>query len=209
LFEGGKIKERQDFPYFLLSLFYFLLFPSNMITVISGTNRKSSEALHFAKHYFNLLAAKSNEPVKLLALENIPHDWFHPDMYEKGQQTPSLTALQDEYMLPANKFVYVIPEYNGGFPGALKLFLDGCSIREYKPTFAGKKAALVGVATGRAGNLRGIDHLTGILHHVGTLVLPQILPISSIEKLMDDDGNITDPGTLKAIEKQVDAFLAF
>ncbi len=180
-----------------------------MITVISGTNRKHSEALHFAKHYYHLLAAKASEPVKLLALEDIPHDWFHADMYEKGQQTPSLAALQDEYMLPATKFVYVIPEYNGGFPGALKLFLDACSIREYKPTFSGKKAALVGVATGRAGNLRGIDHLTGILHHVGTLVLPQILPISSIEKLMDDQGNITDPGTLTAIERQMSAFLAF
>lgn len=180
-----------------------------MITVISGTNRLNSEALHFAKHYCNLLAAKTDEPVKLLALELIPHDWFHPDMYEKNHQPPSLAALQDEFMLPATKFVYVIPEYNGGFPGALKLFLDACSIREYKPTFSGKKAALVGVASGRAGNLRGIEHLTGILHHVGTIVLPQILPISSIEKLMDAEGNITDPGTLMAMERQADAFLAF
>lgn len=180
-----------------------------MITVVSGTNRLGSEALHFANHYFNLLASNTNEPVKLLALEQVAHDWFHPDMYEKGSQTPSLAALQDEYMLPADKFVYVIPEYNGGFPGALKLFLDACSVREYKATFSGKKAALVGVATGRAGNLRGLDHLTGILHHVGTLVLPQVLPISSIEKLMDGEGNITDPGTLKAMEKQAAAFLAF
>ncbi|MBK9013057.1 MAG: NAD(P)H-dependent oxidoreductase [Saprospiraceae bacterium] len=180
-----------------------------MITVISGTNRLNSEALHFANYYFNLLSAKSDEPVKLLALENIPHDWFHPDMYEKGAQSPSLAALQDEYILPAKKFVFVIPEYNGGLPGVLKLFLDACSIREYKASFFGKKAALVGVASGRAGNLRGIEHLIGILHHVGTVVLPKILPISSIEKLLDENGTITDIGTLKAIEKQADAFLAF
>lgn len=180
-----------------------------MITVISGTNRRNSEALHFAEHYHNLLAQKADEPVKLLALERIAHDWFHPDMYEKGQQTPSLSALQDEYILPAHKFVYVIPEYNGGFPGALKLFLDACSVREYRANFFGKKAALVGVATGRAGNLRGIDHLTGIMHHVGTLVMPQILPISSIEKLMDAQGNITDPATLLTMERHAEAFLAF
>ncbi len=180
-----------------------------MITVISGTNRLNSEALHFANHYFELLSQKADEPVKLLALEKIPHDWFHPDMYEKGAQSPSLSVLQDEFILPATKFVYVIPEYNGGFPGVLKLFLDACSIREYRPSFLGKKAALVGVATGRAGNLRGIEHLTGILHHVGTIVMPQILPISSIEKLLDEKGNITDTGTLMAIERQVEAFLAF
>ncbi len=180
-----------------------------MITVISGTNRLNSEALHFAKHYTTLLSAKTTEPIKLLALENIPHDWFHPDMYEKEKQSPSLAALQDEFILPATKFVYVIPEYNGGFPGALKLFLDACSIRDYKANFFGKKAALVGVATGRAGNLRGIEHLTGILHHVGTVVMPQVLPISSIEKILDTAGNVTDAGTQNAIERQVDAFLAF
>jgi NAD(P)H-dependent FMN reductase len=180
-----------------------------MITVISGTNRRNSEALHFAKHYQRLLASKTDEPVKLLALESIPHDWFSPDMYEGDGQVPSLAALQNEYMLPAMKFLFVIPEYNGGFPGALKLFLDACSVRDYRLTFFGKKAALVGVASGRAGNLRGIDHLTGILHHVGTIVLPKVLPISSIEKLMDGDGNLTDPATLAVIERQVDAFLAF
>jgi chromate reductase, NAD(P)H dehydrogenase (quinone) len=105
--------------------------------------------------------------------------------------------------------VYIVPEYNGGFPGVLKLFLDACSVREYKKTFKGKKAALVGIATGRAGNLRGLEHLTGILNHVGTVVLPNRLPISSIEKLMDDDGIIRDPATLKVIEKQMDEFLLF
>lgn len=180
-----------------------------MITVISGTNRLNSEALHFADHYFRLLAQKAKEPVKLLALERISHDWFHPDMYEKDHQTPSLAALQDEYILPATKFVYVIPEYNGGFPGALKLFIDACSVRDYRANFFGKKAALIGVATGRAGNLRGIDHLTGIMHHVGTIVMPQVLPISSIEKLMDAEGSITDPATLHTMERHVEAFLAF
>ncbi len=180
-----------------------------MITVISGTNRRNSGALEFARHYAKVLASKTSEPIQLLELENIPHDWFHPDMYEKGMQSPSLASLQDEFMLPAEKFVYVIPEYNGGFPGALKLFLDACSIREYKKTFHGKKAALVGIATGRAGNLRGLDHFTGILNHVGTVVLPNRLPISSIEKLMDNEGNVTDPGTLKVIEKQMDEFLRF
>ncbi len=180
-----------------------------MITVISGTNRHNSEALHFAKYYTSLLTSKTDELVQLLSLESIPHDWFHPGMYEKGAQSPSLAALQDQYILPAKKFLYVIPEYNGGFPGVLKLFLDACSIREYKASFSGKKAALVGVASGRAGNLRGIEHLTGILHHVGTIVMPQILPISSIENLMDNDGNITNAGTLTAIERQVDAFIKF
>ena len=112
-------------------------------------------------------------------------------------------------MLPANKFVFVIPEYNGSFPGVLKLFLDACSIREYKATFSGKKAVLVGIASGRAGNLRGMDHLCDILHHVGTIVHPNKLPISNIEALIDSKGKITDSACKKALKKHMEDLLDF
>ncbi len=178
-----------------------------MITIISGTNRKDSECLQFARIYQDILIQKYAGTVKLLALEQVPHDWFHPDMYD--YQSDSLIALQDEYMIPAEKFIYISPEYNGSFPGVIKLFIDACSVREYRRTFKGKKAALAGVATGRAGNLRGMDQLTGILNHVGTIVLPNKLPISSINNLKNGEGEVIDPATLKAIEAQVDELLAF
>ncbi|HMO40454.1 MAG TPA: NAD(P)H-dependent oxidoreductase [Saprospiraceae bacterium] len=180
-----------------------------MITIISGTNRKNSECLRFARKYAEILQAKTDEPVQVLALEDIPHDWFYNGMYEDDGQSSSLAQLQDAYMLPAQKFVYVMPEYNGSFPGVVKLFIDACSVRQYKATFKNKKAALVGVATGRAGNLRGLEHFTGVLNHVGTVVLPNRLPISRIEHLVDADGDISDPGTLRSIEKQAEELLHF
>lgn len=198
-----------NFSYFLTLISYKITYTLFMITVISGTNRKGSECLQFARKCVELLEAKTEEPIRLLALEDIPHDWFFPEMYVKGMQAPSLSAIQDEFMIPASKFVYVISEYNGGVPGALKVFLDGCSVRAYKETFKNKKAALVGVASGRAGNLRGMDHLTSVLHHVGTIVMPNKLPISRIEDLMDVKGNITDLATIKVLDKQMAELLAF
>ncbi len=180
-----------------------------MITVIASTNRKESGARLFATHYCELLRQLTDEPVQLLALEEIPHDWFHPDMYDPDKQAPSLRRLQEIYILPADKFVFVVPEYNGGFPGVLKLFLDAVSVYRYRDNFHGKKAALVGIASGRAGNLRGMEHLTGILNHLGVVVLPDRLPISSIERLTDAEGRITDPDTLEVIEQQARAFLEF
>ena len=180
-----------------------------MITVISGTNRKNSGCLTFATKYQQLLRAHTDEPVKLLALEQIPHDWFHAEMYSRKGQSESLACIQDEYMLPAGKFVFLIPEYNGGFPGSVKLFIDACSVRKYKQTFMGKKAALVGIATGRAGNLRGMDHMAGVLNHVGIVVMPDKMPISRIEELMDDDGEITDAATLALLEKHARALIEF
>lgn len=178
-----------------------------MITVISGTNRKGSECLKFARKYVEILEAKASETIQLLSLEDLPHDWFHPDMYETP--SASLVEIQDQYMLPAIKFFFVSSEYNGSLPGSLKLFLDALSVREITATFKGKKAALAGVASGRAGNLRGMDHLTTILHHLGTIVMPSQIPISSIHGLLDNNAEIIDAVTIAVMEQQVEEFLEF
>lgn len=179
-----------------------------MITVISGTNRKASESLMFARQFVDFLRKYGQEEVRLLSLESIPHDWFHADMYEKGGQSGSLAALQDKYVTEADKFLIVSPEYNGSIPGSLKLFLDACSVRNYATNFRNKKAALVGVATGRAGNLRGIDHLTSILHHMGAVIMPAQLPISRISDLAEE-GTIIDEATLSIMEQFSINFLEF
>lgn len=60
--------------------------------------------------------------------------------YGPSDQSPQVTTIQDELIIPADKFYFVVPEYNGSFPGILKFFLDACSVREMKRSFAGKKS---------------------------------------------------------------------
>lgn len=183
-----------------------------MLTIISGTNRKGSLCLAFAQQYRDQLAQMTTEEVKLLDLAALPHDWFHPDMYVTGAQAPSLSQVQDEYLIPARAFIIVSSEYNGSFPGVFKLFIDACSIREFKLTFRDKKAALAGVATGRAGNLRGMEHLTGVMNYLGTIVLPNKMPYSSAGKLVDKSSGqaiVTDEPTLDVIKAHAEEFLNF
>jgi len=180
-----------------------------MITVISGTNRRNSRTFPIAKQFYDLFQKSTLEHVELLNLEDLPLDFIHTGMYNPDGQNKALRKLQDKFMIPADKFFIISPEYNGSFPGILKLFIDACSIREYKPTFSSKKAALVGVATGRAGNIRGIDHLRSTLSHVGSIVMPEILPLSQVDKICDDKGYINEKATLKSMQKTIDAFLKF
>jgi NAD(P)H-dependent FMN reductase len=111
--------------------------------------------------------------------------------------------LLDEFILPAQKIVFIVPEYNGSFPGVLKIFLDAV----HPDTNRGKKVALVGVSSGRAGNIRGLDHLTGVLHYLGMHILPNKLPISSVLTLLDANGSLKDENTIKALEKQIGELL--
>ena len=186
-----------------------MLIVKSMITVISGTNRRSSFTLPIAKQFYKLLKKYSGEEVKLLSLENLPMDLFHTGMYNEIGQSKNVMKLQNEFMIPANKFLIIMPEYNGGFPGVLKMFLDACSVREYSKTFDRKKVAMVGLASGRAGNLRGMEHLTGVMNYLGCVIMPNKLPISELEKLIDKSGEIVEKECLNTIKKHTKDFIAF
>lgn len=157
-----------------------------MITVISGTNRPGNRTKVVAKHCFNIIREKGLE-VNWLDLEDIQGDILSSEMYVDTQQHPEISRLQDEMIIPSDLLLIVSPEYNGSFPGVLKSFIDALSVRKYQSTFKGKRAALIGVASGRAGNLRGMDHLTGVLNYLNVVVMPNKLPVSSVSNYIDSD----------------------
>lgn len=180
-----------------------------MITVISGTNRTNSETENISEFICEMLQKEGTEEVQLLKLTDLPSDFISNDMYIKGNQSPDISDIQDKYLLPASKFWFVFPEYNGGIPGILKLFVDAISVRVRDDTFKGKKACLTGISSGRAGNLRGMDHMTNILNYLKVIVLPNRLPISSIMNLKDDTGLLSDINTIKVLNLQMQEFLEF
>ena len=178
-----------------------------MITIIGASNRKGSLSLALARYYQRVLTEKTTEEVKVLSLETIPHDWFFPEMYEKEKEAESFSDIRRQYIIPAGKFIFIVPEYLGGMPGALKLFLDVLTVNDYEQTLPGKKAAITGIGAGRSGNLRGMEHLTTILNFTGITVLPNKLPISFIRDQFDEEKNMISAETKEVIEKQVEEFL--
>jgi chromate reductase len=166
-----------------------------MYTIISGTNRLDSHTEKVAFEYQKFLKERHIES-SVFSLKNL----------EVLRKNAAFTALENKYLIPAKKFIIIIPEYNGTFPGVLKAMID---ISDIKKVWWWKKALLTGISTGRAGNLRGMDHITASLQHMNVFVHPNKLPISSIDKVMDDDGIIHNEHTLQAINKQLDEFMKF
>ncbi len=171
-----------------------------MITIISATNRPNSSTKKIAFACLQLLEKQGVVP-KLFSLEQLSPDMKFIDLY--GKQSDKFQQLLEEYIILAEKFVFIIPEYNGSFPGILKLFMDAI----HPDINRGKKAALVGVSSGRAGNLRGMDHFTSILHYLSIHVHPNKLPISSVLTLLDESGKLKDEYTIKVLDKQLKEFL--
>lgn len=181
---------------------------SFMTTIVCGTNRHDALTHVVFKKVAEIHGQISNSgPLQLVDMHEIDFS-LEPHQYESSAQSARLKTLQDDVIIPSQKFVFVIPEYNGSFPGILKTFIDALSIRKYKETFSGKKVLLLGCSTGRAGNIRGLDHFSDIMMHMGSVVYPKRLPISSLGRLVEEN-KLRDRPTIDALTKVMSDFVLF
>ncbi len=160
-----------------------------MITIISSTDRLQSKTLQVAQQTFSYLQEMTNQKTFFLDLSLIDFNELNSPSYQSDNTY--VNSIRQEYLIPSLQFVFIIPEYNGSFPGILKYFIDIISTVDFKPTFLNKSALLLGVSEGRAGNLRGLTHFASILMHMGLMVIPKSLPISSISNNINDEGNLS------------------
>ena len=165
-----------------------------MITIISGTNRDNNTK-KVALEYQRLLKEKNIESV-LLALDEM----------DVSTRDDSFMKMEEAFLKPASKFIIIMPEYNGSYPGILKLMIDNTDVAK---VWWHKKVLLTGVSTGRAGNLRGMDHLTGVLLHLKMIVHPNRLPISVVDKLLDRENQFSNAATVNAVQTQLEEFIHF
>lgn len=173
-----------------------------MTTIISGTNREGSNTLKLAEYYHRQLTEKSFDS-EIFSLCDLPGDLISSDLY--GKRSEAFQSIQ-ERISASSKFIFIIPEYNGSFPGVLKTFVDACTFPE---SFFGKKAALVGLSSGKYGNIRGIDHFTGICHYINMHVLPLRIHIPNISREFDEKGNLCIEETIKFTNQQIERFIEF
>lgn len=141
---------------------------------------------------------KRGEEFEILSLEDLPSDIIVTDLY--GKRSEAFAEIQEK-VSAAKVFVFIIPEYNGSYPGVLKVFIDACA---FPASFFHKKAALVGVATGKYGNVRGVDHFTGVCNYLRMHVLPLKIHIPLIQTELNTEEEFHDPLSLKFILEQID-----
>jgi chromate reductase len=173
-----------------------------MISIIAGTDRSGSHSAEIARNYHHIIT-QMGEKASVFSLASLPADFFTAGVYGKPPQ--SFEQVMNTVIVPADKLLFVIPEYNGSFPGILKHFMD----MVHPSAWAGKRAALVGVATGRSGNLRGLDHFTGVLHYLKVHVHHMKPLLSSIHLHLDEHKDVVNAEYKALMNQQVMELLQF
>ena len=168
-----------------------------MITVIIGTNLKDAKSRTFA-HYYHSLLIQQNHTAQLLDLGDLPDDFIRSALYENNGKNDVFNSYR-QLLKQSERFVFIVPEYNGSFPGVLKAFLYGMS---YPSELNHKKAALVGLADGVMGGALALSHLSDVLNYMGCTVLAQRVRIPFMKKNFVDN-EVQDQLIKTLLEEQI------
>lgn len=171
-----------------------------MIEIISGTDRADSKTFKIAQMLaddYRALSAK----VDVLDLSQLNFSDVAGVGY-RGAKGTYLAAV--ERVTHADGLVFVVPEYNGSFPGALKLFID---YWRYPESFENRPVAFVGLGL-RWGGLRPVEHLQQVFGYRNAYIFPNRVFISNVKDVFKD-GKVHDPMVADLLKVQSRDFLRF
>ncbi len=121
----------------------------------------------------------------------IPH---HPD--GQGQAATNASELQ-ALIKNAKSTIFISPEYDGSYSAVSKVLIEHLG---YPSALSGKFISIIGVASGKIGADRAIEHLRSVLIHIGGIVLPNHISIAEVHKSFSTNGEV-DQVFMKKLEK--------
>ncbi|VVM06390.1 NAD(P)H-dependent FMN reductase [Methylacidimicrobium tartarophylax] len=173
-----------------------------VIAILIGTNRLGSRTRLVGAQLVRLYH-ELGEEARPIDLGLLPIEVGSPRAYaDRPAEVSRFAALLGE----ARGIVVVLPEYNGSFPGILKLFLD---LLPHPSPLEGKPICLVGAASGRFGGLRAVEQMQNHLLYRRSHPYPYSVLLSDVEMLLAKTARIEDPATIKRLRAQAEGFLGF
>jgi NAD(P)H-dependent FMN reductase len=163
------------------------------LPVLLGTNRKLRNSVFAARWLVGEMEKRPEIQTRLFDVADfaLPHDDY-------GQEIKDRFPEWRDAIIQADGLVIVTPEYNHGYPGALKAVLD-LLLREY----VHKAVAFVGVSAGPWGGTRVIESMVPMVRELGLAVCFTDLNFPKVQTVFDVQGTLLDP----AFEKRAAAFL--
>lgn len=169
------------------------------IAVIAGSVRSERQGIKVANWVVNCLK-KRNHVVDLIdpLVVDLP---LLDKMYKEMENPPEKLKKMYHVIKEAEGIVPITPEYNHSISSALKNTLD-----YFLEEYYFKPSAIVSYSAGPFGGILAGNHLRQILAEMGAPAIPSQFPISKVNKVFDDDGNLLDNNYERRIKKFVDEF---
>ncbi|WP_069130113.1 NADPH-dependent FMN reductase [Rhodohalobacter halophilus] len=171
------------------------------IHILSSTDRPGSNALKVSKYAERYLTKKAE--TEIFSLMDYP---FEDVVGGKYGNTPDSVKDFNSKFLDADGFLFVIPEYNGGFPGVLKFFFD---YLPFPKALELKPVSLIGEAAGAFGALRPVEQFEQLLKYRKAYIYPERMFIQRVNDSFDPESGINKEILQKLLLSQLDGFPDF
>lgn len=173
--------------------------------ILVGTNRPNSNSKKVAL-FVQRLYAQRGEAVEILDLADAGLEQVAGGDYFFGVKPlpPSVQKFVDA-VNSSEGLIMVVPEYNGGMPGILKLFIDHW---KFPDSFIGRPVCFIGLGAGIWGGQRPIEHLSQIFAYRNAYQFPVRVFMREVNNILKD-GEVVDPLVLRLLQQQVDEFPKF
>jgi NAD(P)H-dependent FMN reductase len=173
-----------------------------MLTLVVGTNRPDSNTRKVALEVRRLYAELGVE-IAWVDLAELPSGIFASSSYA---QKPADFQPFSQAILDSSGLIIVTPEYNGGFPGVLKYFID---MLKFPESFERRPVCLIGLAAGVWGALRPVEQLQQLFVYRGALIYPDRVYLPKIGDLLDGEGRLTRSDLVERLRAQAAGFISF
>ena len=104
------------------------------------------------------MVSQAGSDATVLDLKELPTACFSPTAF--GKVKPEGFEPFQQQVLDADGILFIVPEYNGSYPGILKHFID---LWQYPVGLRKPPRCVFGVAAGQWGGLRAVEHLQGVM----------------------------------------------
>ena len=174
------------------------------IGVIIGSLRKESYNRKIASQLMSQFP--ENYQVEIIEIGELP--LYNEDLDVEGMVPEAWTTFRKK-VKEMDGYLFVTPEYNRSVPAAMKNALDVAS-RPYGSSGWDKKVgAVVSASTGAPGAFGANHHLRQSLVFLNVLTMQQPEAyLGNVTSFINDDGSITNEGTLGFFQTIVDGFVA-
>lgn len=173
----------------------------SLIHILSCTDRPGSNAMKVSKYAESFVSKHAD--TRIFSLRNFPLKDVAGGKY--GNAPESVKQFNADF-LSADGFLFVIPEYNGGFPGILKLFVDYLPFPE---ALEKRPVSLIGEAAGAFGALRPVEQFEQIIKYRKAHIYPERMLIQRVNDTFDENEGLRSEKLQKLLEAQLNEFPHF
>ena len=175
-----------------------------LVYLVLGSTRQGRTSEKIAQELKSMVK-RSDVKLETVDLRDYPLPFLNDEIAPASRKEITDPAVQkwSEKIKQADAFVFIVPEYNAGYPGVLKNALDSLY-----PEWNNKPVALVGYSGGTSGGASALGQLKQVVSNLQMKSITSDLLIPQVWKAFDEFGHLVAQDASKVFNTMINELTA-